>query len=78
MLRPIPVYANPRLRKGGPPKAQGVKHQSRSAISECKRRDDTRRINEELSRYYKLPQGWAEWACTDLILEGKHVAAIRR
>lgn len=64
-----PVYPAPRL--------SGT-HHSRTATGErgpdlkYQRRKRIRRLNEELSRYYVLPEGQVEWACCGLLSKGEH------
>ena len=70
-LHPVPVYPLHRLRKGAPG-SSGRKVQGRAADAEAIRRESIREANEELSRYYKLPEGRKEWRCPDLIFQGKH------
>ena len=76
MLHPIPVYAQPQLRRG-PHHSQGA-NLNEPVGKVKKRRRDTRLINEELSRYYQVPPEWSGWECRSLLKKGKYVTAIRR
>ena len=40
--------------------------------SEHVKRRRMRRLNEELSGYYVLPEGEVEWACSRLLSKGEH------
>ena len=40
--------------------------------SEHGRRRRMHRLNEELSRYYVLPEGEVEWVCSGLLSKGEH------
>lgn len=72
LLHPTPVYNVSRLRRGSPSKVQGQKPRNKSAEAEAKVRAETREINEELSRYYELPEDWTEWGCSDILSRGQH------
>ena len=64
----MPVYDEPWLLKGiGKRTAKGKK----GADSEFDRRTGTRGFNEELSRYYQLPENQGIWACPGLLRRGK-------
>jgi hypothetical protein len=44
----------------------------RGPDSEYQRRRRIRRLNEQLSRYYVLPEGDVEWTCPGLLSRGEH------
>ena len=65
----VPVYARSQLKKGtGERTAEGKK----APDAEHNRRNETRELNEELSRYYQLGVNQSVWACPELVLKGKH------
>jgi hypothetical protein len=69
MTARAPVYPEPRLLKGkGRRTAEGDKFPD----AEHKRREETRELNQELSRYFQLPGAQAVWGCPELVLKGKH------
>ena len=70
-LRPTPVYPLHRL-KNGARGATGRQVMGGAADNEAGRREGIREAYEELSRYYKLPEGQVEWGCPDLLLQGEH------
>lgn len=70
-LRPVPVYPSPKLKKGTI-HGRGTKVRSRAATAEARRRDGIRTVNEELSKYYELPDDRTEWECPELLSKGKH------
>ena len=70
MLRPFPVYPSHQLREGTAA-TRGRKTRNGAADAEAERRGVIRGINEEISRYYKLPPGQTKWCCSELISEGK-------
>ena len=65
----VPVYSEPRLLRGnGKRTAKG----RRGPDAEHKRRNGTRELNQELSRYYKLSFDEPVWTSSGLLLKGKH------
>lgn len=68
MIR-APEYDAPRLTRGnGTRTAQGKK----APDAEHRRRRGTRELNEELSRYYRLPANQEEWRRPELVVKGEH------
>lgn len=64
-----PVYDTPRLTRGtGVRTTQGKK----APDTEHRRRENTRELNEELSRYYQLATNQEAWGCPELVLKGKY------
>ena len=71
-LRPTPVYAVPRLKRGPSRTVQGGGVQSRKTANETIRRTQHRDIHEELSKYYVLPEGRKEFSCPDIMVRGEY------
>ena len=64
-----PVYAEDHLLKGhGRRKGVG----SKGADEEYERRNGTRQVYQNLSRYYRLERGRSAWSAPQLLLMGKH------
>ena len=65
----LPVYGTPRLTRG----VGRRKTECRiDPDAERRRREGTRELHEELSRYFLLGEGQATWSCPELTMEGKH------
>ena len=63
-----PVYNGGRLAKG---RGLRTKSGSKEADEEYERRNVTRQVYQELSRYYRLEGGWAVWSAPQLLSRGK-------
>ena len=70
VLRPTPVYPLPKLKRGTL-HGRAPKVRNKAATAEAKRREGIRVLNEELSRYYELPDDRTEWECPELLMTGK-------
>ena len=70
-LHPVPVYPSHRL-KDGAAKTHGRRVQGEATDTEAWRREGIQRLNEELSRYCKLPEGQTRWECPEMISKGEH------
>jgi len=73
------VYDVPRLKKGTGTRstqgkrASGAEHRRKKALdAESRRRREIRRLNAELSRYYRLGVNRLVWECPELLSRGKH------
>jgi len=64
----MPVYSEPRLITG---KGIRTKEGSKGPDDEHERRKGTRGLNQELSKYYKLPGKRAAWGSPELLVKGK-------
>ena len=70
LLHPTPVYAEPRLMRSMP--HQGQRPRTQAAEAEARRREKIRKVNEELTKYYELPEDWTEWGCLEILLRGEY------
>lgn len=64
------VYPLHKLKKGSL-HGRAPKVRSKAATSEARRREGIRALNEELSKYYELPDDRTEWECPELLMKGK-------
>ena len=71
-LRPVPVYDTSRLKVGTVPILGDDPSKTRNAWRVSTRRTEVRRLNQELSTYYELPEGVTEWTRLDILRNGKH------
>ena len=62
------MYSGDRLAKG---RGLRTKSGSKEADGEYERRNGTRQVYQELSRYYRLEEGWAVWSVPQLLSRGK-------
>lgn len=67
-----PVYSGPRLRGVSRIEAPSQNIRKRATVTEAKTRGMIRGLNEEISRYFKVPEGRREWTSQQLLSRGKY------
>lgn len=71
MLYPVPASNEHSLSKRDDGQ-KGQNERNIEAVRESRRRNGIRVLNEEISKFYELPEGELAWACPKLLSRGEY------